>query len=289
MPSTMKKGAALKKGGSVKKYREGGGVAGPTRPSAEPPRGPTASRTQRQMTPARQQIVNQRMQQAVARQEAGQGIGRFSTAGQPMPRPAGMISGPGGMAGGMAGGLGGPGGLGGMAGGLGGMAGPRTGGMSSSGPLGPLDSMSSVNTTTQADMMGRRGTGGNPLAGGMGGLAAAMGRPSAFKKGGAVKKGVMYQEGGSVSRAAPELTADEILGTGGDYMERAPRRGGLRSGRANANRRMEGLRAAEKGNRALADTGDMGGYAYKKGGMVKKKAGGVVKKAMGGMVGKGCK
>jgi hypothetical protein len=112
------------------------------------------------------------------------------------------------------------------------------------------------------------------------------GMSSRYKKGGMVKK---YQEGGSVSRAAPEPTADETVGTGGDYMGRAPRRGGLRSGRANANRRMEGLRAAEKGNRALADTGDMGGYAYKKGGMVKKKAGGVVKKAMGGMVGKGCK
>jgi hypothetical protein len=114
-----------------------------------------------------------------------------------------------------------------------------------------------------------------------------------MKEGGMVKKAAggmvkKYQEGGSVSRAAPERIADETAGTGGDYMGmRAPRRGGLRSGRANANRRMEGLRAAEKENRALADTGDMGGYAYKKGGKVMAKA--PVKKKAGGMIGRGCK
>jgi hypothetical protein len=53
---------------------------------------------------------------------------------------------------------------------------------------------------------GRRNMGGNPLAGGMGGLAAAMGRPSAFKKGGAVKAAPVKKKAGGVvakPKAAP--------------------------------------------------------------------------------------
>jgi len=72
--------------------------------------------------------------------------------------------------------------------------------------MGP-GSASSVNTTTTQDMLGgRRNMGGNPLAGGMGGLAAAMGRPSAFKKGGAVKAAPVKKKAGGVvakPKAAP--------------------------------------------------------------------------------------
>jgi len=157
------------------------------------------------------------------------------------------------------------------------------------GPL-PLPT-SSVNITTEQDIMGgrnRQNMGSNPLAGGMRGLAAAMGRPAAFKKGGAVKaapvkkkaggviaKPKAYQAGGSVKSPVAGARKPNPYAVDAMPINRVP--GG---------RPMPASRkpAVSGGGRPMPTTPRM-----KKGGVVKKKAGGPVKKATGGMVRKGCK
>jgi len=157
------------------------------------------------------------------------------------------------------------------------------------GPL-PLPT-SSVNITTEQDIMGgrnRQNMGSNPLAGGMRGLATAMGRPAAFKKGGAVKaapvkkkaggviaKPKAYQAGGSVKSPVAGARKPNPYAVDAMPINRVP------GGRPMS---ASGKPAASGGGRPMPTTPRM-----KKGGVVKKKAGGPVKKAMGGMVRKGCK
>ena len=114
---------------------------------------------------------------------------------------------------------------------------------------------------------------------------------------GMMKKGMMYQEGGSVRlRGGRGPTLEGMAAPRGGRRgnpEEIPPDAGLPPRRTKAPSYEEDM-TPPRGMRnfrsnAVPTDERPPASRMKKGGMIKKKAGGVVKKAKGGMIGKGCK